>query len=54
MGEIVEPAKLVYKLSFLDTQEQREDRYLRELRGLHESILQSFRPTEASLDAESV
>ncbi len=39
---------------FLDTQEQREDRYLRELRGLRESILQSIRPAEASLDAESV
>ncbi len=38
---------------FLDTQEQREDRYLRELRGLRESILQSIRPAEASLDAES-
>ncbi len=39
---------------FLDTQEQREDRYLWELRGLHESILQSIRPAETSLDVESV
>ncbi len=29
---------------FLDVQQLREDRYLRELRGLRESILQTFRP----------
>ncbi|RXN23939.1 zinc finger with KRAB and SCAN domains 3-like protein [Labeo rohita] len=39
---------------FLDNQEQREERYLQELRGLRESIVQSIRPAETSLDAESV
>ncbi len=39
---------------FLNTQEQREDRYLQELRGLHESILQSIRPAEISLGVESI
>ncbi|KAL0170803.1 hypothetical protein M9458_035399, partial [Cirrhinus mrigala] len=39
---------------FFDTQEQREERYLQELRGLCESIMKSIRPAETSLDAESV
>ncbi|RXN23940.1 zinc finger and SCAN domain-containing 9 [Labeo rohita] len=39
---------------FLDNQEQREERYLQELRGLRESIVQSICPAETLLDAESV
>ncbi|KAL0194736.1 hypothetical protein M9458_008308, partial [Cirrhinus mrigala] len=31
-----------------------EERYLQELRGLRESIMQSIRPAETSLDAESI
>ncbi|XP_073780309.1 uncharacterized protein [Danio rerio] len=38
---------------FLDSQEEREDRYMQELRGLRDSILQSIRPAETSIDAES-
>ncbi|XDV20931.1 hypothetical protein PO909_026135 [Leuciscus waleckii] len=38
---------------FLNTQEQREERYLQELRGLRESIVRSIRPAETSLDVES-
>lgn len=39
---------------FLDAQEQREERYLRELRGLRESIVQSIRPAETSIDMDSL
>ncbi|KAL0152831.1 hypothetical protein M9458_051871 [Cirrhinus mrigala] len=39
---------------FLNTQEQREERYLQELRGLFESITQLIHPAETSLDAESL
>ncbi len=38
---------------FLDAQEQREERYLRELRGLRETIVQSIQPAETSIDMDS-
>ncbi len=38
---------------FLDAQQQREERYLQELRGLRKSILQSTRPAETLSDSES-
>ncbi len=38
---------------FLDAQEHREERYLRELRGLRETIVQSIQPAETSIDMDS-
>ncbi len=40
--------------TFLDVQEQREERYLWELRGLRESIVQSIQPAETSIDMDSL
>lgn len=39
---------------FLSAQEQREQRYLLELQGLRESILQAVRPAERLSDVESL
>ncbi|XP_057184151.1 uncharacterized protein LOC130550664 [Triplophysa rosa] len=39
---------------FLEAQEQREERYVLELRGLHDSIVQTLRPAATSPDVGSV
>ncbi|XP_059391898.1 uncharacterized protein LOC132124763 [Carassius carassius] len=53
-GEMSGEVMVSLMRKFLDAQEEREERYLRELRGLRESIVQSARPAETSYDMDDL
>lgn len=53
-GEMSGEGMVSLMRKFLDAQEEREERYLRELRGLRESIVQSARPAETSYDMDDL